>query len=152
MRRLLEACVAFAAMNLMFGAYYVLAADADKIATDFGGMATLIVALSTMIGTLITSTGALVLSFRASNRVAQVAEAVAPLAVKVEEVHANVALIEKNTNSIKDALVESTRLKSLAEGVKQGRAEVHSEQGLIDRGKLEAMSAAQPPTLTDKQI
>jgi hypothetical protein len=33
-------------------------------------------------------------------------------------------LLEKNTNSIKDALIEETRASNLAKGVLQGRAQV----------------------------
>jgi len=67
------------------------------------------------------------------------------MGIKVEEVKSNVALIEKNTNSIKDALVAATKSAALAEGEAKGRADMHAEQGLIDRGKLQQAAEAPKP-------
>ena len=44
-----------------------------------------------------------------------------------------IALLEKNTNSIKDALVASTAKASLAEGKVAGRAEARQEDGTASR-------------------
>jgi hypothetical protein len=45
----------------------------------------------------------------------------------LRETQANIALLEKNTNSIKDALVASTAKASLAQGTAEGRAAQKAE-------------------------
>ena len=53
--------------------------------------------------------------------------------IKVGE---KIAELEKNTNSIKDALVASTALVSHAEGKLEGKAEAKAEQAVFAKGEL----------------
>ncbi len=59
----------------------------------------------------------------------------------------NMSLLEKNTNSLKDALVLSTAKASLAEGTAAGLVQGHSEGLAQGRGESDA-SRAPPPTPT----
>jgi hypothetical protein len=51
--------------------------------------------------------------------------------------HAKLAELEKNTNSIKDALIASTKLASFSEGEASERAKQGVAQANVEKGKAE---------------
>jgi hypothetical protein len=56
----------------------------------------------------------------------------------------NVALVEKATNSMKDALVAATATASHAEGREEGRTEAAATAATLAAGKLEGSQNKQP--------
>lgn len=94
--------------------------------TDFAGVAQIITAVASLVSVILAGVAAL---YAAAAKLAANATKsdVATMSTGLSVVKENVQKIEIATNSMKDALVEATKVAGLAEGEKVGRAAQKSE-------------------------